>query len=83
MHLVGIDVFTKKKYDDICPASHNMKVPITTREDFTVLNIDDRFLSLMDDQGECRYDLRLPKGELGASIQSKFNNEEHIAVSTI
>ena len=37
VHLVGLDIFTGKKYDDICPSTHNMEVPIVERKEYTVV----------------------------------------------
>ncbi|XP_055920173.1 eukaryotic translation initiation factor 5A [Eupeodes corollae] len=74
VHLVGIDIFSNKKYEDICPSTHNMDVPHVKREDYQLTDIsDDNFLTLMSDNGEIREDLKVPEGDLGNSLRSDFD----------
>jgi translation initiation factor 5A len=76
VHLVGIDIFTGKKYEDICPSTHNMMVPNVTRKEFALMDIDDGFTSLLDEEkNETRDDIKLPAGELGEEIKKKFDEE--------
>ncbi|KAM9786974.1 eukaryotic translation initiation factor 5A-2 [Syngnathus typhle] len=83
VHLVGIDIFTGKKYEDLCPSTHNMNVPSVKRKEYQVLCINDDFLSLMDDGAVTRDDLRLPEGDLGKEIEKKMQNGEEFFVTVL
>ncbi|XP_027857180.1 eukaryotic translation initiation factor 5A-2 [Xiphophorus couchianus] len=81
VHLTGIDIFTAKKYEDICPSTHNMDVPNVIRKDYQVLDIIDGFLTLMEDNGETREDLRLPDGDMGKEIVKKLESGDQFLVT--
>merc|ERR1711963_253525 len=84
VHLVAIDVFTAKKYEDICPSTHNMNVPNISRKDFTLVDIqDDGFMSLMDDAGETRDDLKVPDDDTGKTIREGFKNGDSLLVTVL
>jgi translation initiation factor 5A len=61
-NIVAIDIFTGKKYEDICPTGHNMEVPNVNRVEYTVLDItNDGYVTLLNDDGSTKEDLELPK----------------------
>ena len=82
VHLVALDIFNQKKYEDICPSTHNMDVPNVSRKDFQLLDVsDDGYLSLMDDGGNTRDDLKVPEGDIGEEIKSSMEDGKDILVS--
>ena len=69
-NFVATDIFTNKKYEDIVPSTHTTSVPNVSRAEYSLLDIsDDGFLSLMDEAGETKEDLKLP------GIPENFDNE--------
>ncbi|XP_075963703.1 eukaryotic translation initiation factor 5A-1-like [Anarhichas minor] len=83
VHLTGLDIFTQKKYEDICPSTHNMDVPHVTRKDYQVIDVAEGFLGLLDDAGAIREDLKVPDTELGKEIQTKFDNGDNFMVTVL
>lgn len=86
---VGIDIFTGKKMEDLTPSSHNCDVPHVTRTDYTLLDVtDDGFVSLMQENGDLKDDLTLPKGtdeaeKLAAQIKADFEAGKELIVSVL
>ena len=61
-HMVGQDIFTGKKYEETSQTSHNMDVPVVTRTEYPLMNLNaETFaVSLLQDNGELKIDLNLP-----------------------
>merc|ERR1712093_624389 len=39
-HIVAIDIFTSKKYEDLCPCSHYLEVPFVKKNEYQLLSAD-------------------------------------------
>ncbi|KAK5857693.1 hypothetical protein PBY51_010920 [Eleginops maclovinus] len=85
VHLVGIDIFNQKKYEDLCPSTHNMEVPNVTRKDYQFLDLDtvDGYLTLMEENGTTREDLKLQENDVGKEIKTKGENGESFVVTVL
>jgi translation initiation factor 5A len=85
VHMVGLDIFTNKKFEDICPSTHNMECPFVKRQDFQLMEVgDDGFVSLLDlDTLEERNDMKLPEGELGQQVKDAFEKDETGILCTV
>jgi translation initiation factor 5A len=61
-HIVAVDIFTGKKYEDLCPTSHNVEVPFVKRTEYQLLNCDGATgeVSLLLESGDTKDDLNLP-----------------------
>jgi len=83
VHLIGIDIFTAKKYEEICPSTHNMDVPNVKRTDYSLMDIDEGFLNLLTSDGGQKNDLKVPEGEIGDQIRQMFDDGKDVVVSVI
>jgi len=67
-HIVGLDIFTNKKYEDVCPTSHNMDIPVVKRQEYQLIGVsEDGYVTLLMDSGETKDDLKLPTDSEGAN----------------
>ncbi|KAG0680101.1 Eukaryotic translation initiation factor 5A [Pichia californica] len=83
VHLVATDIFTQKKLEDLSPSTHNMEVPVVKRNEFQLLDIDDGYLSLMNNDGDMKEDVRAPEGDLGEKLQSDFDDGKELIVTIV
>ncbi|CAG8449405.1 5327_t:CDS:2 [Funneliformis caledonium] len=85
VHLVGVDIFTNKKLEDISPSTHNMDVPHVTRTEFTVIDCaEDGYLSLMTSDGSTKDDVRIEKGsEMYNQIVSGIEEGKEYLVTVV
>ena len=71
------------QYEDIIPATHTAHIPVVTRKDYDLIDIsDDGFLTLMDDEGEMKEDLKLPEVPESYSRDLKIAFEKAQEAST-
>jgi len=88
-HFVAIDIFTGKKYEDLTPSSHNCDVPNVVRREFQLIDVNDEgFVTLMDDNGNTREDLMLPKGtdeadKLAETIKDYHRDGKEMSVTVL
>ena len=67
VNMIGIDIFTGKKYEDMSPSTANMEVPVVIKKEYLLMDVtDDGFTALLDEErNENREDIKLPEGDLG------------------
>ena len=88
-HFTATDIFTGKKMEELVPSSHNLEVPIVSREDYTLVDLNDEgFLGLMDDSGNVREDLKLPAGhddaeQLARQIQASWDEGKELVLTVL
>eukprot|EP00357_Protocruzia_adherens_P029479 CAMPEP_0115045020 /NCGR_PEP_ID=MMETSP0216-20121206/47880_1 /TAXON_ID=223996 /ORGANISM="Protocruzia adherens, Strain Boccale" /LENGTH=158 /DNA_ID=CAMNT_0002427781 /DNA_START=65 /DNA_END=541 /DNA_ORIENTATION=+ len=84
-NITGLDIFTNKKYEDSCPTSHNMEVPVVVRKEYQVINIDGDYVELMNDQGDTKGDVKIPTEggdvtDVGKQLQDMFDEGKDLGV---
>lgn len=60
-----------------------MDVPNISRVEYTLLNIDDGFLNLIDQTGAAKDDVKVPEGEVGDQIQNLFDDGKEVLVTVV
>jgi len=85
-NFTATDIFTGKKLEDIVPSTHSTTVPNVFRSEYTLLDISDEdYLSLMDDTGDQREDLKMPTypDDLVKTIRDGFANGDQLILTVV
>lgn len=83
-NFTAINIFTGKKLEDIVPSTHNTTVPIVVRKEYQLLDIgEDDYVTLMDEAGEQRTDIKMPPSDddLIKTIEKNFEGDENVMVT--
>merc|ERR1711920_930644 len=70
--LKGKDVLTHKVYECTFHAGDMVDAPIVKRTEYTLLNIDDTSLEMLDAAGEIKSDVNLPEAEHLSDVAKKI-----------
>jgi len=80
-NFLATDIFTGKKLEDMIPSSHGTTVPIVTKTDWEIIDIDDEdCITLMDEGGNQKTDLNLPTvpPNMAQEIRDAWNEGENV-----
>jgi len=86
IHFIGIEIFSGRKVEEIANSTHNIDVPIVTKADFQVLNLDSDagYVSVLDPKTlQPKDDIPFPSGELGEKLDTAFLAGKEITVTVI
>lgn len=77
--IVGVDIFTNKKYEDGGPTASNIMVPNVKKTEYEILAINEGYAVLdTEGSGNLKEDLKIPEEdkELCAQIQASLDAEK-------
>lgn len=89
VEIVGIDIFTGKKYEDILPSSHNVDVPKVSSKEYTAISIDDEGLvTIVQEEDGITRTIALPNGgtaaeEVARQLKGLLEQGDEVAVYVI
>ena len=80
MHFTAVDIFTNKKMECMEGSTANCEIPFVARTEYSLVDISDDFLSLMEENGNIRQDIRTPQN-LKKELMEKFNAGSNVYVT--
>jgi translation elongation factor P/translation initiation factor 5A len=82
-YVEGLDLFNNKKYEDSMPSEFNVEIPKVDMNFWQVLSCDDEgFLTLFNDKGEKREDMKIPKDNetISSMIENRLNSGQDVFI---
>jgi len=85
-NFTATDIFNGKKYEDMIPSTHGTTIPIVSKSDWEIIDInDDGELTLMDEGGNQKVDLNLPTWpeKFDEEIRNAWNGGENSVIVSV
>lgn len=85
-NFTAVDIFTGKKLEDMIPSTHGTTVPIVTKTEWEIIDIEEEGeVTLMDEGGEQKTDLNLPSVPEGLAdeIRAAWDGGENTVTVTV
>ena len=85
-NFLATDIFNGKKLEDMQPSTAGVMVPIVTKNDWEITDIDeDGTLVLMDESGNQKVDLNLPTFPegFGEEIRTAWDGGDNVIIVTV
>ncbi|KAJ1840726.1 translation initiation factor eIF5A [Coemansia sp. RSA 1722] len=81
----GVDLFNGRKYEDMSPSTHNVDVPHVTRNEYQLIDISEEdYLTLMNEQGETKEDVKLlDDAEITKKIKEEFDEGKDLLITIL
>jgi translation initiation factor 5A len=87
INIIGVDIFTGKKYTDMAPTSHNIYAPFVTTTNWQLVDItDDKYAVLINENGESCEHIMIPDensadSQLAIGLYENFKKDKNIYVT--
>ena len=83
-HIVGIDIFTSKKHEDVLPQSHNVEIPVIKKREYPLQYMDeDGYVTMMLENGSTRSDLKVTDETIRAKIENHMKAKKDLLVISV
>ncbi|KAL2812319.1 eukaryotic translation initiation factor 5A-2 [Aspergillus granulosus] len=85
IHLIGLDIFTGRNFEDVVVSTAQSDAPIVRRSEYQLVRIDGTggHLVLKDTDGNTKGDVRLPELETGQAIRDYVRRGNSAMVTVI
>lgn len=86
-NITALNIFNGKKQEESVPTSHNVDCPNVTRQEYSLISIDDNgYCTILDEKEEVQDDyVQLPKEDdapFVKTLKERFENGEALAIIT-
>ncbi len=85
INFTAIDIFTEKKMEEICQSTHSINVPVVTKKEYQLVDIDeDGYVTLFNEEtNETTEDQKLRDKKVDIDIKKNFEEGKLLIVTVI